>query len=414
MSATNHSKPTPLAHHGAFRNDSVDGGAMQRPKPSAPAPRRSTVARSRRMGGKTTPQPKPKPWTSPSARLIDGPANEDSQPNDPAPDLSSTAGDGSEECQKACPLAPLPGAFDELRLLAETFWDNQKNRVATGNRLKSGEVRVEIVEAAMGHLDTVETLLGLAMRRCMRRAAPWAAAWAKDTHGIGEHTLARLLGSIGHPVVAYPMRWVSGPAPEGHVCTDKRCGKKGGKEDGEERHLVAYPPFLRTVGQLWAYCGHGDPTRKRRKGATQDEAMASGSPDAKTLVHLMAECCMKAGGPYREVYDLAKIQYADRVEASGKHEGKPWSDGHKHNAALRKVGKEILRDLWIVAQQAMHEEAAEGQGMGETHCRPALAVSSPKTKKRAGGQTPREAHFPSATGSAPTSRPMDGVLTTAI
>lgn len=43
--------------------------------------------------------------------------------------------------------------------------------------------------------------------------------------------------------------------------------------------------------------------------------------------------------PYRLIYDDARIHYAAR----------DWTDGHKHNAAIRKVAKTILRDLWIVA-----------------------------------------------------------------
>ena len=45
--------------------------------------------------------------------------------------------------------------------------------------------------------------------------------------------------------------------------------------------------------------------------------------------------------PYRVVYDMAAIKYEDR-------EG--WTKGHKRNAALRKVGKEILKDIWLVAR----------------------------------------------------------------
>ena len=335
----------------------------------------------------------------PSALSIESPAIGLAPTMLRSPDTSKAGGRAIARA-KSRELAPAPGTFDDLRLWAEIFHDNQKNRIATANRIRSGQVRKEETEALMGHLDGAETLLGLAMRRALRKAAPWASAWAKATHGIGEHTVARLLGAIGHPVIAYPMRWVTGPAPEGHVCAKGRCGTVKGKDDGQERHLVAYPSFHRTVSQLWSYCGHGDPTRRRRKGATQEEAMASGSPDAKMIVHLMAECCMKAGGPYRDVYDVARLQYADRIEADGKHKGKPWSDGHQHNAALRKVGKEILRDLWIAAQKELNEETTRDQGAREAHDTAVPAVSSPTTRKRTGGQKCPGAPSTRAPGSA--------------
>ena len=49
--------------------------------------------------------------------------------------------------------------------------------------------------------------------------------------------------------------------------------------------------------------------------------------------------------PYRDVYDLGRLTYVDRVD----DDGKPWTPGHQHNAALRLTGKAILRDLWTVS-----------------------------------------------------------------
>lgn len=101
-----------------------------------------------------------------------------------------------------------------------------------------------------------------------------------------------------------------------------------------------------------------------------EDAAALGNPRAKVLVHLLAESCVKFKGsdladaalngngrasvepspvvhaparatsPYRPVYDEARARYASKEE---------WTPGHQHAAALRLVGKEILRDLWLVA-----------------------------------------------------------------
>src|SRR5690606_6954143 len=51
-------------------------------------------------------------------------------------------------------------------------------------------------------------------------------------------------------------------------------------------------PYERSLRQLWTYCGHGAPV-KRRKGMSQDEALGLGSPRCKMLVHLLAEATIK-------------------------------------------------------------------------------------------------------------------------
>lgn len=283
--------------------------------------------------------------------------------------------------------APDPRAFAALRTLAESFEDAQKARIAiqlrtSPKKMKDGTTQPapippEVVADALAAMEQAEKKLALAMKRAFRKAMPDVYAWVKETPGIGEHLMARLIGTIGHPVIANPYHW------EGN---------------GPDRVLVADDPFVRNVAKLWAYCGHGDPSRKRRKGMSAEDGAALGNPRAKMLTHLLAEGCMKCVGsparvisvpkdqapaadtnlsgdqhstgthsicvpagpstddaihvstpnaaarrrsPYRDTYDLARLTYADR-------EG--WSPGHQHNAALRFVGKAILADLWQVAQ----------------------------------------------------------------
>lgn len=168
-------------------------------------------------------------------------------------------------------VASDPGAFDELRILAESFEDAQKARIAIENRLRGAVVSDASLDA-LDALRLAEKRLGLAMRRSFRKAAPELAAWQKETVGVGEHLLARLLGTIGDPYIARPHHW------EG---------------EGSARVLVADEPFARNVAKLWAYTGHGDPGRRRRKGMSADEAFALGNPRAKMIVHLLAEGAMK-------------------------------------------------------------------------------------------------------------------------
>lgn len=285
--------------------------------------------------------------------------------------------------------------FLELRVWSEMFEDSQRARIACRHRAERGGVDPLLYATQIDALEKAEHMIGLAMRKCFKRVAPDQHAWMLDTPGVGEHLLARLIGCIGQPRHAAPHHW------EG---------------EGSKRILIADEPYERTVSQLWSYCGHGDPVRKRYKNMPKEEAFALGNPRAKVIVHLLAESCMKNAGspatvdpdtmgpapvsagqnsqpngspdsgvvpaanasdgeairsphpinraprrrsPYRDTYEAARATYVDRVHAtecvrcgpSGKPAqiGSPWSDGHQHAAALRLVGKEILRDLWLIA-----------------------------------------------------------------
>lgn len=247
--------------------------------------------------------------------------------------------------------APDRGPFDELRTLAEAFADAQKTRVGLGNRLSSGTVPENVSSAILADQRRTEKLISNAMVASFRRATPEIRRWTIATPGLGEPSMARLIGIIGHPIIARPHHW------EG---------------EGKKRVLVADEPFERNVAKLWAYCGHGDPERKKRKGMSATEAMALGNPRAKTVIHLIAENVIKEPGRktrpkpnepadtpslvnggqqpeeakrgYRRLYEETRLRYwIDHTE---------WGDGHQLNAALHLVAKEILRDLWLVARGA--------------------------------------------------------------
>lgn len=245
----------------------------------------------------------------------------------------------------------------ELRIWAEMFHDAQQQRIATVNRAERGGVDPDVYAAYTEALESAERVVRLQMIRCYRRTVPAEIqAWVKATRGLDEPLMARLLGHLGHPRWATPHHW------EG---------------TGANRVLVADPPFERTVSQLWQYCGHGRPGRAQR-GATAEDLAALGSPNLKMLVHLAAEGIVKAGVRKNEgataftptnrhaISDLGQlyldVRYATwerthtvacvRCGPAGKpaEPGSPWSAGHQQGDALRKVGKEILRDLWKVAR----------------------------------------------------------------
>jgi hypothetical protein len=223
---------------------------------------------------------------------------------------------------------PAPTAdFSSLRDLATSYNEIQRVRIATGNR---GD------KATAEELEAIEHRLKLSLGREFRRTVPKAVRdWQLTSIGVGEHLLARLLGHLGDPVIATPHQWMVTPPVE-HICDPLRCGK---------RHLVVGEPYHRSLRELWAYCGHGDPEARPRKGMSAEEATLLGNPTLKMLTHLIAQSCkmQKGKGGYRDVYEVAKTHYITTHPE--------WSAGHQDNAAVRKTAKEILRGLWLAAQE---------------------------------------------------------------
>jgi len=265
---------------------------------------------------------------------------------------------GPLHCKAGTNSKEIEVSYPELRMYAEIYADALEFRKSTMNKLRSGTVGDLNDESRMedvsGIFAGVEHEMSMAMKRTLRKTVgPSVRAWQKAESGIGEHLFARLIGIIGDPYFATPYRW---------------------QGTGENRVLVEGTPHVRTVSQLWAYCGYGDPERKMRKGISADELAGLGNPRAKMLVHLLAEACLKAGvrvgdsederkaiAKYGQVYLDARELYAERAHRhdcvrcgpSGKPAlaGSPLSKAHAHAAALRKVGKEILRDLWEAARE---------------------------------------------------------------
>ena len=232
------------------------------------------------------------------------------------------------------PNQPVNDGWAELRVCGDLFARAQAERIAVSNLLRTSDH--DMFGPILANLEETEKLCKLALRRCYRRVVPASLRnLQKVEKGLGEDSFARILGHLGDPYIATPHWW------EG---------------TGSSRVLMQGEPYIRTISQLWQYCGHGRPGRVA-KGATAAELAALGNPTLKMLVHLQAEWCMKQNGRYRELYTATRETVKDKVHSvpcvrcgpSGRPalEGTPWSKGHQHAHALRIVGKEILRDMWL-------------------------------------------------------------------
>jgi hypothetical protein len=216
--------------------------------------------------------------------------------------------------------------------------DAEQERIRQGNRIALSDVDFAQFAAMLDSLKRTEKDILKSLIACYLRVVdPDIIAWQVAAKGLGEKSLARLLGQTGHPVHTTRHHW------EG---------------SGEKRTLIDDGPYERRVSDLWSYCGHGDPNRRKHTGMSAEDAARLGSPNAKKQVYLIAVSLMKCGDPhYRLFYDKARERYADRVHAqpcvrcgpSGKPapEGSPWKPSHQNAAALRLLGKEVLRDLWL-------------------------------------------------------------------
>lgn len=207
--------------------------------------------------------------------------------------------------------------------------------VAHWQLIQSTRIKIELPEKAIvrhgieppewltvirSTLDDVEKVAEKAIVREWRTHP--LRLWGLGIRGVGEHSLAVLVGLLdGDPYIAYPK---------------VRVGAKGASK------MADLEPYARTFGQLRSYCGVGDPDRKRRRGMSQEDALAAGKPLLKSRLWSIADCMLKQNN--RGVYDAAKAAVADRE----------WTDGHKHAHALRVVGKEFLRDLYEESKR-LHE-----------------------------------------------------------
>jgi hypothetical protein len=304
------------------------------------------------------------------------PANISASPKDVSPVGVPTPPDPAKR-----PTTPMAGtlvlADPLLALAADVLDDLERVRIANENRLrqltrdetdKDGEERgfgltldhpdVARLAALVDDLKQAEHDATLNLKRMVRRHL--LGPWIKAAKGVGEKQGARLLASIGDPY------WNT---------------------------LHGRP---RTVSELWSYCGYhvlpASQTPVDTQIASAGGALNSSNPDqtlngtqtrivgvaatrqrgtkinwsatAKMRARLIAESIVKAGGPYREIYDEGRTKYADAVHqveckrcgpaGEPAQPGSALSDGHKHARALRLVSKTILRDLWREAKR-LHE-----------------------------------------------------------
>ena len=176
-------------------------------------------------------------------------------------------------------------------------------------------------------------------------APPDLVRFQEETPGIGELYMAQLIGVVGDFKTFTEAWWEDGADVE------DPDGEESGKPK-DKRVLVTGATLPCGVRDIWSYCGHGDASRKRRRGQTQEEAFSAGSPLAKTIIHMMADFALRLNGnPDKNGKARAMTPYYPKYvewKAAAKATHPDWTQGHAHNHAIRKVAKAMLKDFWRV------------------------------------------------------------------
>lgn len=114
--------------------------------------------------------------------------------------------------------------------------------------------------------------------------------------------------------------------------------------------------------KLWTRMGLGRYQRtdgtweRQRKAEGENGVLAQYSPTRRSIMYVIGDCIIKAGGAFRAVYDVRKLFEAEKPScgrpiASGGQCEDPerpghCKPGHIHNRAKRFMEKRLLRDLW--------------------------------------------------------------------
>lgn len=233
--------------------------------------------------------------------------------------------------------------FWQLRTAARNYYDAHRFTTRLSNRIKAlarqdPPKAHPLLEAQLKSAQDARTMLGRDLKKIykqlMSEKCPALLKYQQETVGIGDTYMAQLVGVVGDFKMYTEAWWEEDPTGD------------------EKRVLVMGDEKSVGVREIWAYCGHGDATRKRKRGESQETQFKAGSPYAKTIVHMMAEFALRQNGgedkngnprpctPYYNTYLDARCNAEDRHPE--------WTKAHQYNHAVRLVGKAILKDIWRV------------------------------------------------------------------
>lgn len=218
-------------------------------------------------------------------------------------------------------------AAGTMRLLTRSFYDNQKLRIETSNRIAAQMKQEVLSEEWQQHLQAH-----------LKRLEESEAAALADIKYLGASVdiWDWLIGIKG-----------IGPAMAGVIISE-----------------IQDPARFDTVSKLWAFSGlHvkiDEATGIGRAPRLQRGVKANWSTFFRTkLVGVLGPSFLKTGSPYRDYYDNYKNRIMNRPCALTKEQHREAKSevaeylpeihcfkGHVHNKAMRYMAKMLLMDLW--------------------------------------------------------------------
>jgi len=199
----------------------------------------------------------------------------------------------------------------DLRILADSYLQVQKTRIAIGNRL----------DAAMREVDEAGVM-----------EDKWRA-WFKTFLAL-EKELDEEMRTImeSHPAWGYLQR-VKGVGLTLGAQLVSRI------EDAERDRGIG---DFATVSKLWRFCV-GAPINGKVERPEKGKKLHY-SARLKTILWKIGGSFLRCNSPYRRIYDEAKEYY---------QANRDWTKLHIHNAALRKMEKIFLAHLWDQWRKAL-------------------------------------------------------------
>lgn len=243
----------------------------------------------------------------------------------------------------------------QLKAAAANYQDAHHNTTRISNRLKALEERGLYDPALDSQLQTAAVSRDESakiLRKLYKAVAPPAIVkFQIESVGLGDLLMAQLVGVVGD-FKLYTEAWWETTAEAVETGATVLAHNHDDETGPEKRVLVIGETKTCGVREIWSYCGHGDVTRKRKRGADQATQFAAGSPLAKTLVHEMADFALRQNGvPDKNGKARPKCPYYDHYlarKALTTEQRPDWTQKRRNNDAIRLVGKAILKDIWRV------------------------------------------------------------------
>ncbi len=263
----------------------------------------------------------------------------------------------------------------ELRWIADALDQAQRLRVQSGERIRAvvqgrddtwnalphdlddqADANIVLKGVRRGETPGPVPLLGTRYRRAWTEEKELAGAleealaghpvwpWMKGVKGVGPRLAGKLLARLDIHRAGSPSAFWAYCGLATVPGVEYRCAICG--------LVSSFPARYRVSGVHLAARGRGGEcsgSLERARGPGQGVRVAQPKPArgekasydraAKKTCYLIATSFLKSGGPYAELY---------RAERTRLDEVRPgWNDARRHMAALRKIEKRFLADLWL-------------------------------------------------------------------